>query len=120
MDSSFTLRKTFDSACHLAGLKPNILIESRSPYTLLALAEAGHGIAIVPSFVRFNRYALNAVPIIHLRKPVREPRSIFWDKRRTIPHYTHDFCKMIADHMREVLPTTESRSHKMHRIRDDA
>jgi DNA-binding transcriptional LysR family regulator len=120
MDSSFTLRKTFDSACHLAGLKPNIQIESRSPHTLLALAEAGHGVAIVPSFVRLNRYSLKVFPIMHRRKPVCEPRSIFWDKRRSIPHYLQDFCKMIADHMREVLPTTEPGSHKMGRIRDDA
>jgi DNA-binding transcriptional LysR family regulator len=112
MDSSFTLRKTFDSACHLAGLKPNIQMESRSPHTLLALAEAGHGVAIVPSFVRFNRYSLQAFPIMHRSKPVREPRSIFWDKRRSIPHYMEEFCKMIAVHMREVLPTTE-RSHKV-------
>jgi DNA-binding transcriptional LysR family regulator len=107
MDSSFTLRKTFDSACHLAGLKPNIVIESRSPHTLLALAEAGHGVAIVPSFVRLHRYALKTLPITHRRKPVREPRSIFWDKRRPIPGYMQDFCTMIADHMREVLPNAE-------------
>ena len=105
MDSTFTLRKTFDTACHLAGLKPNILIESRSPHTLLSLAEGGHGVAIVPSFVPFHRYNLKALPITHQRKPVREPRSIFWDKRRTIPPYMQDFCTMIADHMREVLPT---------------
>ena len=33
-------------------LKPNILVESRAPHTLLALAEAGLGIAIVPSVIR--------------------------------------------------------------------
>lgn len=112
MDSSFTLRKTFDSACHLAGLKPNIVIESRSPHTLLALAEAGHGIAIIPSFVRLNRYSLKTLPITHQRKPVREPRSIFWDKRRPLPRYMQDFCKMIAEHMQEVLPTSQSKLRK--------
>jgi len=112
MDSSFTLRKTFDSACHLAGLKPNIVIESRSPHTLLALAEAGHGVAIIPSFVRLHRYSLKTLPITHQRKPVREPRSIFWDKRRPLPRYMQDFCKMIAEHMHEVLPNTRSRSRR--------
>ena len=33
-------------------LKPTILVESRAPHTLLALAEAGLGIAIVPSVIR--------------------------------------------------------------------
>jgi len=108
LDSSFTLRKTFDSACHLAGLKPNIAIESRSPHTLLALAEAGHGIAIIPSFVRLNRYRLKTLPITHRRKALKEPRSIFWDKRRMLARYMQDFCKMIAEHMHEVLPSTDT------------
>jgi DNA-binding transcriptional LysR family regulator len=112
MDSSFTLSKAFSSACHLAGLKPNIQTESRSPHTLLALAEAGHGVAIIPSFVRFNRYNLKALPITYRGKPIREPRSIFWDKRRAVPRYMQDFCRMIADHMREVLPTAESTPRK--------
>jgi DNA-binding transcriptional LysR family regulator len=112
MDSAFTLSKAFDSACHLAGLKANIQTESRSPHTLLALAEAGHGVAIIPSFVRFNRYTLKALPITYQGKPIREPRSIFWDKRRTIPRYMQDFCIMIADHMREVLPTARPGPHK--------
>ena len=112
LDSSFTIRKTFDSACHLAGLKPNIVIESRSPHTLLSLAEAGHGIAIVPSLILLHRYALRTSPITHRRKPVREPRSIFWDKRRPLPRYMEDFCKMIAEHMQEVLPTSQPSSRR--------
>ena len=101
MDSTFTLSKAFNSACHLAGLKPNIQTESRSPHTLLALGEAGHGVAIIPSFVRFNRYTLKALPITYHGKPICEPRSIFWDKRRAISRHMQDFCKMIADHMRD-------------------
>ena len=31
LDSSFAVRNTFDAACRLAGFKPNIFIESRSP-----------------------------------------------------------------------------------------
>jgi len=50
--------KAFDSAYHIVGLKANIQTECHSPHTLLALAEAGHGVAIIPSFVRFNRCTL--------------------------------------------------------------
>jgi LysR family nitrogen assimilation transcriptional regulator len=78
---------------------------------LLSLAEAGHGIAIVPSFIPLHRYTLRTLPITHKRKPLKQPRSIFWDKRRVLPRYMQDFCKMIAEHMHEVLPTTESNSH---------
>ena len=69
--------------------------------------------AIIPSFVRFNRYTLKALPITYHGTPIREPRSIFWDKRRAIPRHMQDFCKMIADHMREVLPTAESSPRKV-------
>jgi DNA-binding transcriptional LysR family regulator len=70
LDSSFVFRKTFDAACRLAGLRPNILFECSSPHTLLALAEAGHGVAIVHSYLRFHRYTLKTLPLTHQRKPL--------------------------------------------------
>jgi DNA-binding transcriptional LysR family regulator len=48
-DAAFVFRRTFDAACRLAGLEPNIVFESRAPNALLAMAEAGHGVAIIPS-----------------------------------------------------------------------
>ena len=105
LDSSFVFRKTFDAACRLAGLRPNILFECSSPHTLLALAEAGHGVAIVHSYLRFHRYTLKTLRLTHQRKPLQEPRSIFWDKRRSLPRYTQDFCELLAGFIREVIPT---------------
>jgi len=106
LDSSFVFRKTFDAACRLAGLRPNILFECSSPHTLLALAEAGHGVAIVHSYLRFHRYTLKTLPLTHQRKPLQEPRSIFWDKRRSRPRYAQDFCELLAGFIREVIPTS--------------
>jgi LysR family nitrogen assimilation transcriptional regulator len=48
MDSGFGFRRAFDAASRMADLKPTIMLESRNPHTLLALAESGHGVAIVP------------------------------------------------------------------------
>ena len=53
---SFVLRKTFDAACRLARVRPVVQFECSSPHTLLSLAEAGHGVAIVPSNLSFHRY----------------------------------------------------------------
>jgi DNA-binding transcriptional LysR family regulator len=103
-DSSFVARKTFDAVCRLAKLKPNILIESRAPHTLLALAETGLGIAIIPSAVRIHRYALRVVRITYKRKPIRDPLAVVWDKRRVLPHYAKDFCELLASHMQELFP----------------
>src|SRR3954469_17994356 len=58
LDTSFGVRATFDAACRLAGITPQVFFESRSPHTLLALAEAGHGVAIVPSVQPTSRYRL--------------------------------------------------------------
>jgi DNA-binding transcriptional LysR family regulator len=102
LDSGFFARKTFDAACRLAGLKPIILIESQAPHTLLALAEAGHGVAILPSVVRIHRYKLRTSRITYERNPLLIPLVIAWDKRRALPRFAQDFCELLAAHMRKI------------------
>ena len=102
-DTSFSARKTFDAICRLAGLKPNILMESRAHHTKLALAEAGLGIAIISTSVQTHRYALRTVKIMHKRKPILEPLAVVWDRRRTLPRYAQDFCELLAAHMRKIF-----------------
>jgi DNA-binding transcriptional LysR family regulator len=104
LESSFVVRNTFDAACRLAGLKPNIFIESRSPQGLLALAEAGHGVAIVPSVLPTHRYRLRIVRITHRRRPLCEPFAALWDKRRMLPAHAKDFCEALAAYMQKVFP----------------
>jgi DNA-binding transcriptional LysR family regulator len=58
LDAGFVVRKTFDTVCRLIRIKPNILFESGVPHNLLAFAEAGLGIAIIPSVVRTHRRTL--------------------------------------------------------------
>src|SRR3954470_21556175 len=52
LESGYSIRRLFNAACRLADVEPNILLESRAPHTLLALAEAGQGVAIIPSLLR--------------------------------------------------------------------
>ena len=104
LDGGFGFRRAFDAACRLAGVEPNVLFESRAPHTLLALAEAGHGVAIIPSALRTHRYALRIFGVTYRGKSLREPLSILWDKRRPLPRYAATFCEMWAEHVREVFP----------------
>jgi DNA-binding transcriptional LysR family regulator len=106
LDGSFVFRRTFDAACRLAGFQPTIKFESRGPHTLLAMASRGHGVAIIPSALRTERYALRIVRVTYRGKPLREPLAIFWDKRRPLPRYATAFCEMLAQHMRNVFPIT--------------
>jgi LysR family nitrogen assimilation transcriptional regulator len=100
----FVLRKTFDAACRIERLRPNVIFECSSPHTLLSLAEAGHGVAVVPSNVRLDRFRLTALRITYQGKPLQEPLSIFWDKRRYLQRYAQDFCDMLHAHIRTVIP----------------
>ena len=106
LDSGFGFRRAFDAASRMAGLKPAIVFESRNPHTLLALAEAGHGVAIVPSQLQCRRYGLRIVGLTHRRRVLQEPLTISWDKRRPLPPFATDYCVMLAAHMRETFPIT--------------
>jgi LysR family nitrogen assimilation transcriptional regulator len=104
LDSSFAVRAAFDAACRVAEFKPNIAFEIRTPHTLLALAEAGHGVAIVPSVMPTHRYDLQIVRLAYRGKPLREAYAIAWDKRRSLPPSADDFCQSLLAYVREVFP----------------
>ncbi|MCS3896171.1 LysR family nitrogen assimilation transcriptional regulator [Bradyrhizobium japonicum USDA 38] len=106
LDTGFGFRRAFDAASRVAGLKPTIMFESRNPHTLLALAEAGHGVAIIPSQLQCWRYQLRIVGLTHRRRILQEPLTISWDKRRPLPRFATDYCAMLAEHMRETFPIT--------------
>jgi LysR family transcriptional regulator, nitrogen assimilation regulatory protein len=115
LDTGFYVRQTFDAACRLAGVKPDIFIESRTPHVLLALAEAGHGVAVVPSVLPTHRYRLRVARITHRRKPLREAYAVLWDKRRMLPPYARDFCELLAAHVREILPVAQASAPRSNR-----
>jgi LysR family nitrogen assimilation transcriptional regulator len=106
LDSSFFVRTSFDAACQMAGFKPTVFLESRAPHVLLALAEAGHGVAIVPSVLPTDRYKLKISRLTYLRKPLRETLSIVWDKRLALPACAEDFCQSLRSYVREAFPVT--------------
>jgi LysR family transcriptional regulator, nitrogen assimilation regulatory protein len=107
MDSGFGFRRAFDAASRMAGLSPTIKFESRNPHTLLALAEAGHGVAIVPSQLQCYRYSLRIVGLTYRGRALREPLTVSWDKRRSLPRFATEYCAMLADYMREIFPITQ-------------
>ena len=47
----------------------------------------GHGVAIIPSSLRTHRYVLRIVGVTYRDRPLREPLSLFYDKRRPLPPY---------------------------------
>jgi DNA-binding transcriptional LysR family regulator len=103
LDSTYVIRRTFDAACRLARLTPKLLIESRAPHTILALAETKLGIAVIGSATRTRQYKLRTVQIAYDRKVLQDPLAIIWDKRRPRTPYSEDFCRMLVSHMRRIV-----------------
>jgi DNA-binding transcriptional LysR family regulator len=106
LDGSFVFRRNFDAACRLAGFQPSIKFESRTPHTLLAMAERGHGVAVIPSALPTDRRALRIVRLTYRGKPLRETLAVFWDKRRPLPRHALGFCEMLGEYMRTAFPIT--------------
>lgn len=76
------------------------------------MAEAGHGVAIFPSVLRTRDYAIRVVSLTYRRKPLREPLTILWDKRRPWPRYAADFCQMLAEYVSKIFPISRPTSLK--------
>jgi len=107
LEPGYSVRVQFNAACRLAHVKPNVFFESRAPHTLLALAEARQGVAIIPSLLRTDRYALRIYRVTHSGKPLREDLVVQWDKRRPLLPYAARFCVALAEHMRDIFPITQ-------------
>lgn len=103
LETAMSVRKTFDAVCRVSGATPDILLESNAPSNLLALAEAGHGVAVISSLVRIHRYRLRVARIMHERTPLRESLVLVTDKRRTLPRYAEFFRQQLAKHMNEYF-----------------
>jgi DNA-binding transcriptional LysR family regulator len=106
----FAMRRNFDAACRLAGFTPNNVLESRAPHALLAMAEAGHGVAIIPSALRIHRYRVRVLRVTYRGKPLEEPLTVLSDKRRPLPGYAKVFCEMLAEHVRKGFPLPRTRT----------
>jgi DNA-binding transcriptional LysR family regulator len=93
----------FEAACRLSRLDMNIFVESAAPHTLLALAEGGCGIAIVPSTVLIRNKALRAASIAYRGQPLGGTLAILWDKRRSLPRYAEDFAAALKAHVKSIF-----------------
>jgi DNA-binding transcriptional LysR family regulator len=102
--TEFLMRRHFDAACRLAGFTPNYVLECRSPHTLLAMAEAGHGVAIIPSALSVHRFQVRRVRVMYRGKPLDEPLAMLWDRRRPLPAYAKVFCELVAEHVQKAFP----------------
>jgi DNA-binding transcriptional LysR family regulator len=100
----FATRELFDGACRLAHVHAHTVLEAGDPQSLIALAEAGRGVAIVPSTVRFTGRRIHVAPVLHAGASVGTWGWIVWDPRRALPAFTRSFIDGLIGHTRESYP----------------
>ena len=102
--AGFGAREWFDAACRLTQVRPRVLLESGAPHTLVALARAGYGTAIVPSGMRFDRRGVSARPLLLDGTPIGGSASVGWDPRRFLPPYARAFADELGALCRRDWP----------------
>lgn len=97
-------RQLLEAACRIAHVEPRIALESGDPESLLALAGAGYGIAVLPSTVRAAPRRLQMVPIVQNGRSLGFWSAVIWDPRRAPPAYAEHFIEEAAAHLSRTPP----------------
>jgi DNA-binding transcriptional LysR family regulator len=101
---TFASREWLEAACLVAHLRPRVALESGSPHTLVALARAGHGIAVIPSPVRYDPRGVHAAALMQRGVPVGRWAAVSWDPQRFLPPYAEHFVQDIVAFCRRHHP----------------
>jgi DNA-binding transcriptional LysR family regulator len=104
LQHEFGTRQLFEAACRAARLRPDIRMESGDPQSLVALAEAGYGVAVVPSTVPFYSRKVEVMPILMQKQSLGIWGGVVSDPRRSIPDHATRFVEELAAHVRRGYP----------------
>jgi DNA-binding transcriptional LysR family regulator len=100
----FGVREMFDVACRVAHVHTHTVLEAGDPQSLIALAEAARGIAIVPSTVGFIGRKVHVAPVLHARASLGMWGWIVWDPKRFLPAFARSFIDGFVDYTRRTYP----------------
>ena len=107
LNSSFASHAWFAAACQVAHIRPRVLLESVAPQTLIALARAGHGVAVVPSPVRIPRAGVRVAVVVHRGVSIGRWAVAAWDSERFLPPYAVQFVEELVNNCRRNYPGHE-------------
>jgi DNA-binding transcriptional LysR family regulator len=93
-------RNLFDAACRVAHIRTSIFLESNASATLLALAKAGCGVAVLPSTVLLPRTGFSVQMLAQDGRPLGLETAVHWNPRHLLPPYAERFAAQLADHAR--------------------
>lgn len=82
-----------DAAFKIMHVRPNVLLESAVPHTLVALAAGGYGVAVVPSNVSIPYKDIRAVPLVMRGESIGRWSALAWHPERFLPPYAESFIE---------------------------
>ena len=104
MTREFRMREWLDTAFSIARVQPNITMESASPNTLVAVAAAGYGIAIVPSNVKVPTKDLHTAPLLLRGASIGGWSIMAWHPQRFLPPYAERFVEEFVSFAKRANP----------------
>ncbi len=99
----------FESACHIAQISPVIRHVSTSVQTLLALAEIGFGVAVVPANARVETRAVKIATLCHKGEPVHMTVRAVWNPFVPLPAAAEHLIDLLEQYM-QAHPRLGSRA----------
>jgi len=103
----FGSRAWFDAACTISNFRPHVRLESAAPHTLIKLAAAGYGVAIVPSTAEIQSEKVSALPLVHHGVSLGRWSRIAWNPQRMLPLYAARFADELVAFTRRKYPGRE-------------
>ncbi|MDX1711609.1 MAG: LysR family transcriptional regulator [Rhodovibrionaceae bacterium] len=97
----FGSRDLLDAACEMAHIRPPIYLESASPRTLLELARAGRGVAIIPATVAPAEDGLHCHGLLQDGVVLEMRFAVHWNPKRYFPAYAELFLEELEKVARE-------------------
>lgn len=110
-------RDLFDAVCRLAHVRVNIFLESNAPATLLALAKAGCGLAILPNTVLLPQHGYSIRKLVREGRPLAVATAVHWNPRHLLPSYANRFAQELARHARGEFSASGRRRRECPRAR---
>jgi len=104
LEQGLFARAVLEDACRAEGVSVTAVLESTGPHSLIALARAGHGIAVVPSTLKFDVSAVRVVPLVAQGRPLGRWIVVAWDRRRYLPPYGERFIEQLCAATAKTYP----------------
>jgi DNA-binding transcriptional LysR family regulator len=103
----FSTRVLIDRAFRERHMRPRIVLESHDLSTLIALAEVGQGVAIVPSTACGGHRPIKTLPVFHRDQPLGSWTALVWDRRRPLPRFARAFVDEAIGQLERGYPGHE-------------